>query len=198
MANLITPTGRLSYPSLFKPRPNELNPEAAPKYEATLLFPKDLSIAVIKNAIKDAIAKEYPSGKLPNGFKGDIIKDGDDEKYAEKDGYPGHWVVCFKSKYPPAVVSSEKLGNGNWRPITEDSREIYGGAWCRVAFRAYCYDVKNNKGTSMSRGVSLDLASIQKLRDDEPFGNGPSNPNDDFDDAGVAAVAGGIDLSDFE
>lgn len=190
--NPVTPPGRVAFPSVFKPRENTLDPGKDPKYEITLLFPKDLELAAIKGAIAAAIKKEYTDTgkKIPPGFKKDIFKDGDSEQNCEKQGYPGHWAVTFRSKYPPGVVSNEKLPNGAFRTLDEKSREMYGGCWARVAFRAYCYDAKVNKG------VSLELLNVQKVRDDEPFGRGPSDPNDDFSD-GYDAVTAGMSDEDF-
>ena len=47
-----------------------------------------------------------------------------------------------------------------------DDADVYSGAWYRCQVRAFAYDTAGNKG------VSFGLQNVQKLRDDDPLGNG--------------------------
>jgi len=61
MANLTTPKAYLSYAHLWTPHAPP-NTDSKPKYSADLLFLPDQDISVITNAIKAAIAAQWPNG----------------------------------------------------------------------------------------------------------------------------------------
>jgi hypothetical protein len=159
---LITPEARLSFPSLFKPHAME-GSNAEPKYDCVLLFPKTADLSALKAAASAAVKEKWPSG-APKGLRSPF-RDGDEK---ELDGYAGCIYLRVSSKNKPGVVD-ETL-----QPIIEASG-IYAGCYVRASVRAYAYDQNGNKG------VAFGLNNIQKLRDGEPFGGGPSKAEDDFE-----------------
>lgn len=160
---LITPEARLSFPALFTPRaPMEGSP-GEPKYGCTLLFPKTADLSALKAAASAAVKEKWPNG-APKGLRSPF-RDGDEK---DLDGYAGCIFINVTSKQKPGVVD-ESL-----QPIIE-AGGIYAGCYVRASVRAYAYEKAGN------RGVAFGLNNIQKLRDGEPFGGGPSKAEDDFE-----------------
>lgn len=168
-----TPEFRVSYPSVFKPKYNELGKKY--EYIVQARFPKDTTdLKPFKEAIKAAAIDRWGSlEKVPKKAKMPI-KDGDemDDPQCE-----GHWVMDFKASenYQPAVVSTKKDQSGKFTPITSE-KEFYGGCYARAVVNAYAYDVEVNKG------VNFGLGNIQKLRDGDRFGGGSAVAEEDFSD----------------
>lgn len=181
---LKTPEFRVSYPSVFKTKYNELADKE--EFVVQALFPKDgTDLTGFKNAIKAAIAQKWPKG-LEKKTKEMVsknypIKDGDE---MDKPETAGMWVMNFKANenYQPAVVSTKKdPETGEFVKLTSE-REFYGGCWARAMINVYAYEAKTQKGAVANAGVSFGLGNIQKLRDDEKFGGMNFNPEEDFAD----------------
>jgi hypothetical protein len=168
----LTPPGRVSFPELYQPK--AAAPNATPKFSLLLMFKlDDMSedeknlLNAMKKAANDAcvaefginIGKEYRGEPIASPFK----------KSEKKPEYmpPGYIYVRLSGKKKPGVLDQAK------QAIPEHAENgIYGGCWAHVSYGVYTYDINGN------RGVAFGLNSIQKLRDDEPFG---SNPDDEFD-----------------
>lgn len=162
---LRTPTARLSYPNLFRPRAVEEGKEKM--YSCALIFDEDAQktpeFAVLKAAAKQA-AKDKWGDKIPSTLRSPF-RDGADK---DQDGYgSGKVFINISSKQKPGVVDGRK------DPI-EDENEVYAGCYVKASVRAYAYDTKGNKG------VSFGLQNIQKVKDGEPLGN-RTRAEDDFD-----------------
>jgi hypothetical protein len=152
---IMTPEFRLSFPKLFKPEAFE---GGTPKFSITMLFPKDADLSEVKAAVK-AVATEKWNDKLKG--KKMPFKDGDARDY---EGYAGMIEVRASRNAdfgPPVIVDAE-------RQEILDPAEIYSGCWCRAQVEAFAYD------TTMNKGVAFGLTAIQKLRDDQSMGGGPS------------------------
>jgi hypothetical protein len=153
---------RLSFPAVFQ---QEVFQGEKGKYAATLLFPKtDKKLkAKLDKVIEETIAQ--------SGFKvaADKIclKDGDDSEF---DGYEGNWALRTKATKRPTVINKDKT------PLTEDDEVIYAG--CRVN-AIVDFWVQNNQ---YGKRVNANLYGIQFAGDDEPFGIGPVDVTDDFDE----------------
>ena len=159
---LVTGEFRVSFPAVFKPQAFE---GQEPKYEVTMLFPKDADISALEAAAEAAVADKWPDEKKrPKNLRMPFT-DGDTKDY---DGYEGTTAIKAKTKTKPGLVDRAK------KPITDES-EFYGGCYARASVVAYAYDTAGNKG------VAFALNNIQKLRDGEPFGS-RSNADSDFDD----------------
>lgn len=154
---------RLSYLHLFQPYAQQ--PNAEPKYSATILVPKSdvATKAAIDGAIRAAI--DAGVGKCWNGVRPPqpaiSVHDGDGTR--PSDGMPygpeckGHWVVTASSKNAPFVVDA------GLQPILQQG-EVYSGMYGRVSLTFFPY---SNSG---KKGVGCGLNGVQKLRDGEPLG----------------------------
>lgn len=160
MAN-ISPIGRVSFPSVFRPKAFE---GGEPVYSMVLLFHKSADLTGMKRAAEQA-ARDKWGAKIPKQLR-TPFRDGDDR---DTDGYAGHTYVRFASKTPPGVIDQSKA------TVTEESGMFYAGCHARVSFQAYAYDVSGN------RGVAFGLHHIQKVKDGEAF-SARTRPEDDFDE----------------
>lgn len=154
---ILTPEFRVSYPHVFKP--NSIR-GSKPKYSITMLFPKKGDLSTLKEALNCAKANAFGPNKA--NWPSDLqtpVDDGDKEKYQDKDGYAGHWVVKASTNedQKPGVVDQ------NVQPILNAS-EFYPGCYARAYVYAYCWEYMGK------RGISFILDHVQKTRDGKSFG----------------------------
>jgi hypothetical protein len=175
---LVTPVGRLSFPSLWKPTvfvdPNTGN-ASAPKYECTLLFPPSADLSVLRKACEEKL-KEAFNGKVSlKNLAENRQPFHDCGRKSDLEGYEDGWTyVKFSSKKPVRVV---RKFEGQFEDLTEDDGKIYAGCWCRVETSSYAYDY-------LGKGVSLGLNSVLLVKQDTAFGSsGGGNPESAFADA---------------
>jgi hypothetical protein len=160
-----TPAFRVSFPSVFEPKPG---PDGKnPKYRMSLLFPKTTDLSVLKEAIKE-VAKEKWGDKLPKSLR-NPIRDGD-----EKDALPGYadnFFINVTSTLRPTIINTkgQELIEADIGPDG-----FYAGCYARCSLSIYAYDKAGN------RGVSFGLQNIQKVAEGEPF-SGRTRATDDFD-----------------
>lgn len=168
LCRFITPEFRVSYPHVFSaqaPKPTDKL-----KFSIVMLFPKKLGIVglapdkVTPRKLAEVLrtakeAKFGPKENWPEDLLSPVV-DGDKPKYADKEGYAGHWVIKASSNEDqrPSVV--DKFG----KPLM-DARELYPGCYARAAIYAYVYPVYMGK-----QGITLILDGVQKIRDGQPFG----------------------------
>jgi hypothetical protein len=192
MAYLVTPTARLSYPNLFKPRANKDKPGSEPKFSACLIFDKAAQatpefkamMAAVQAAAFEKFGANAKNLNLRNPFRKAEEKMDADGKFP--DGMEAGFVfINCSSAMAPGVVDAKV------QPIL-DQREIYAGCYVKAAVNAYGYDNSGNKG------VSFGLNHVQKVKDGKPLGN-TSRPQDAFkpvdadeDDASSTAPADSI------
>lgn len=163
---MITPEFRVSYPHVFKPQAPK--PTDKKKYSVTMLFPKDSDLMGmspdgkprgIKEVIRNAKLVAFgPKDNWPAGLESPVV-DGDDEKFADKPGYAGHWVIkaVTSEDQKPGVVDAKMT------PIT-DPAELYPGCYARAYVYAYVWTYMKKQG------VGFVLDHVQKLRDGKSFG----------------------------
>lgn len=153
---------RLSFPSVFN-RSSFEGQEG--KYEATFLIPKSdkKTYKLLNDAIEQAIADAKV--KVPADKR--CLKDGDDSEY---DGYDGHWSFKAGNSKRPTVIDRDKS------PLTLDDEKIYAGCYVNAIVDIW---IQNNK---YGKRVNANLYGIQFFKDGEPFGQGPVDVTDDFDD----------------
>ena len=149
--------GRLSFPSVFTPRTNiNEKGEATQAYEAQLIVQKDEPSLAAMQEHCALLLKDKHGAKIPPNIKRGL-RDG-----SEKPNIAGMSddVVFFtaKSKHKPPVVDNRKVG-------LTDPELVYGGCWVKLAVSPYYFDQPMNKG------VSFSLEAVQKIGDDEHFGN---------------------------
>ena len=174
MGRPTTPSGRVSYPSVFKPTVNKLDKDKPAKYEITLLFEKGEPLTALQSEY-DRVLREKWGGKPPKNLRSPF-KDGDEK---DDENYAGMTYVTFKSLKKPDVRGP------NLDSIDESSGELYPGCRARVSFSCYGYE-----GPGIRPGVAFGLQNVQKTGDDDPFGSPRTSGDDDFE--AVGAVAAGI------
>lgn len=162
MSNIKLQKVRLSFPSLFQ-RAKFEGKEG--KYEATLLIPKSdtKTYTKLKKAIQAAIKeakKKIPEAKW-------CLQDGDDKEY---DGYEDHWALKASNNKRPTVIDRDKT------PLTEDDERVYAGCYVNAIIDFWIQD------NQWGKRVNANLYGIQFSADGEPFGNGPVDVTDDFDE----------------
>ncbi len=178
MSKTNTPEFRVAFPTVFRPKKNDMN--GKDEYSLVALFPKGADLNKLKVAAQDALAKKFGEDKKkwPKGLRSPFRDQGDREK--EVDG-----VMVLPAGYEKGAIylnlrSTQKIGvvNQQVEAIIDES-DFYGGCWCIASINAYAYDTAGNKG------VAFGLGNVQKVRDDDAFGN-RTKPEEDF-----APVAGG-------
>lgn len=166
LSRIITPKFRVSYPHVFKPQ--AAKPGDDLKYSITMLFPKDKDLMgqtvdgkprSIKEVLKNAKVATFGSKE---NWPEDLISpvtDGDNPKFADKEGYKGHWIIKASSNedQKPGLVDNENI------PITEVS-DFYPGCYARAYIFAYTWEYMGKQG------VSFILDHVQKLADGKSFG----------------------------
>ncbi len=166
---VLTGEVRLSYVNLVQPRINSRDPNAEPKYSATLLIPKT-DTATYQNILAsiEAAASDAQS-KLWGGVRPPVmpipIHDGDGVR---ENGTPygseckGHWVITASTKQKPQVVHQSDI---NTELLPQD---IYSGMYARVTMNFFGYSAAGK------RGVGCGLGNVMKTRDGDPLAGGAS------------------------
>jgi len=159
----LTPRATIVYPALFEP---EAFKSQEPVYKATFLIDKSEDISGLRNAIKAAAIKKWPS--KPSDFYTKLqlpLRNGD-AKAVDEHGKPDksnfYWNrIHFnaKSKWAPQVVSVYN------EPIT-NPEEIYGGCIVQAYVSFYGYDYMGKLG------VGTGLRAVCKVDDGDPLGGG--------------------------
>lgn len=154
---------RLSFPSLFKKSSFEGNEG---KFEGTFLFPKSdkETEKIVRDAI-EACKKETNNSKVPESKL--CIKDGDEFEY---DGYAGMWAVKAGNNKRPTVIGKDRS------PLAEEDGVLYAGCYVNAIIEPWS---QNNK---YGKRINANLLGVQFAKDGEPFGDGPVDVTDDFDD----------------
>jgi len=171
---LITPKFRGSYVTLITPR--AVSDDAEPSYGLSAVFKKNSKatkafIAQLEETFSELllekIGKAHPLEKCKHYpiLDGDEI-DGSPEEFANS------WVLRLKSKTQPGILVRDEEGN---KAPFESASDIYSGAWYHASITPYAW---NNK---FGKGVSIGLAGVLKIADDEPFSAGAFTQSD-FDD----------------
>ena len=174
MSTKVTTTEfRVAYPAVFRPKHNDLS--GKDEYSVVALFPKGADLSKLKAAAQAAVIKKFgedkkkwpKSLKSPFRDQADRAKENDKGEEVLPQGYEaGAIYINMKSAQRPGVVAQDM------NEIIDES-DFYGGCWARASINAYAYDIKGN------RGVAFGLNNLQKLKDDDAFGN-RTKPQDDF------------------
>jgi len=164
MAKIKLHNVRLSFPSIFR---KAVFSGEETKYEATFLLDKDTQadkIAEIDKAIKAMIAENLKGAKL----KADKIclKDGDEIEYA---GYANHMSIKASNNKRPKVLDRDKT------PLTEDDNRLYAGCYVNAVIELWA---QNNQ---WGKRINANLLGLQFYKDGEPFSDGTTVSDDDFD-----------------
>jgi hypothetical protein len=173
---IITPEGRLSFPSLHVKKEYQ----GKYSYQATLLFSKTgIDFTAISSAIQAATNEGWKDKKPPTSLKR-AFKDGDKtiQEYGDQMGfdhekrpeYKGHYVLrtsATDSPSRPAVRPICKNVDGSVIPVELIPQILYGGCYARFVIQFYAYG--NKPGATFSPGISASLLGVQKIREGEAF-----------------------------
>jgi hypothetical protein len=167
-----TPLFRGSFVNLIKPRKGDKDdPNSKETYQILIPLKKDspATKAFIKEllaCIAKASAEKHGQAIPPKRLKHFPVKDGDT---FDNEEFHGFWCIRAASNFKPSVVSvsGDPL-------LTTD--EVYSGAWYKAKLSAWGW---NNPKSG--KGVSLNIESAIKMKDDARIGGG-SNAADDFKD----------------
>lgn len=161
VANLITPSFRAGYISVFKATAmKQANGEMGrAKYSVRALFPPSTDLSALKAAAGQT-AKEKWGDNIPKSCRSPFRKNAELDNPVP--GIGDDWIVVTFSANDdrrPGLVDAR-----NQDIINED--DVYSGAWYRAEVRPFAYDQAGNKG------VSFGLQNLQKMKDDDPIGAG--------------------------
>ena len=170
---LTVPPFRLSYPNLKEPATYQ--GQDTGKYQFEALYPEGEDVSSLADAIEwvgqtmwGPNWRQMAEGHALHPARSKMSK----ETGLPRDGYDHGGFICIpKSKRPVPILARRKdPQTGKWLPAEDN--EIYPGCWCVAAVNIYPY-------TSGRMGVSLNLLSVMKWKDDSPFTTG-GNPEEDF------------------
>lgn len=186
MANVKTPVGVLSFPTLFTPRPRAQGGD--PVYSCNLLINaeglKSPEWLALRRAVADVIDEKWGVGKA---------KDAD---FVRKLRMP--WRPCSEKSYKgydlPGGMYIAPWSNN--RPGIVDARlqeiltaaEVWPGQLVRLSVNPFAY------ANSGNQGVSLGLNNVQICRTDGERLDSRREAKEDFDqyDDGTGAMAGAM------
>jgi len=153
---ILTPEFRVSFPHLFKPSGFK---NSTPKYSVTMLFPKGSDgVKLIQQAIRAAKIAEFGPDKSRWPDIESCVVDGDNPKYADKEGYKGHWAIKAISN----ENSKPGLVDQNVEPIL-DQAKFYPGCYARAYVFARVWEFGGRYG------VHFILDHVQKTKDGKSF-----------------------------
>jgi hypothetical protein len=180
MDNLITPEFRAAFISVFRATSmkNTDGTTSKPKFSIRAAFPPTAKLDALKKEAQAAAVEKW-GDKLPKTLRNPFRLN--EELEAPIVGIGDDWIIMSFSANEdrrPGVVDA-KL-----QDIIDDA-DVYSGAWYRCQVRAFAYDTAGNKG------VSFGLQNVQKLRDDDPLGNGRIPASKAFEPVDVPASAAG-------
>jgi hypothetical protein len=178
--NQITPEFRAAFISVFKATSmkNADGSVNKPKFSIRAAFPPTAKLDALKKEAEMA-AREKWGDKIPKTLRSPFRTNEELENPIV--GIGDDWIIMSFSANEdrrPGIVDS-KL-----QDIIDDA-DVYSGAWYRAQVRAFAYESAGNKG------VSFGLQNVQKLRDDDPLGNGRIPASKAFEPVDVPAAAGG-------
>ena len=199
------PEGRLSYAFLAnpKPKPPKNGKEVAPRYETAVLL--DPSVPVQKAAIDalkaDALRVAHAAFGSNVEMKKLVLGFGNgDKKAIDEDGGINPSYEAYKGMYYVNTSSADKPLIANRRGALVDKTDAqfpYSGCYANVKVTLYPWTFTENNMTR--RGISVDLRSIQFVRDGEAFGGRVAiNPEEEFEALGDAPGAVDDDSFNFD
>lgn len=166
--NVVTPEFRVSYPSVFKAKRNDLN--GKDEFSVVALFKKGIDLSVLKIAAKNACINKWgpdeskwPKGTATSPFKNPFRDQAEKVKEGKlPDGLEmGAIFMTYRSTTRPGIVDQNK------QEIMEPSK-FYAGCWARASVNASAFIQKGNAG------VSFYLNHLQFVKDGPPFSARPS------------------------
>lgn len=168
-----TPPFRAAFPRLFTPEPRAQN-DPTPYYGVEAIFSSDTDLIEMKELAKQVVKEHWnnkPPKKLESPFKkgNEYNEDRDTPRPELEDCI----FIRLNTTKKPEVVDKK-------RQFITDESEIYSGCWMRAT--VYCHPYDNRGNPQKGNGITFLLNNIQKLKDDEPWGQQRRSAFEDFDD----------------
>lgn len=183
---------RFSYPHIDAPYESE-NDDGQKKAAFSIagMMPKETHTEA-KNLLKEVIQGLLTKNDVKVGTGFWCLADGD--KLAEEDDgkelYAGHFIVKASEKRRPSC----RKRTGEIMSEREIEDEIYGGMWGNILIRPWYFNGKARNGKTYPKRILANLIGVQKVRDDDPFGEGRVSDEGVFDK--VEGEDGGDGLND--
>ena len=181
LAHVVTPElVRFSYVHLLEPY--AMTPGAEAKYSVMLVIPKTnkKTIKKIRDAQKyvfDQKKSEFFKGLNFNQVK-QTLRDGDDLQdisgLSSTEILENCYFMNVSNKRKPQIVGTQRDTDNNFKPLNNESDEIYSGMYGRVGITFFAYSKAGNKG------ISASLDNVQKVKDGEHLGDVSVDANTDF------------------
>ena len=187
MSSVLTPTGIMSFPNLFVPKPPA--PGAEPRFGLNLILDRaaqaDPQYAALRRLVGECIDEKWGAGKSRDmdWIKRQKIKT-PFRPSAERD-YTGYDVdggvfISPWSKNKPGLVDARR------QDILVPG-DVWSGQLVRCTVHAFAYDTSGNKG------VAFNLNNVQVVKQDMPRLDGRKAAKDEFGDVEGSAPAGTTD-----
>jgi hypothetical protein len=187
------PEGRLSYAYLAtpKPKPPKNGKEVAPRYETVVLL--DPSNAAQKAAIDAIKAEAVRVAQEKFGANVELKKlvlafGNGDKKAMDDEGGVNPTYEAYKGMYYINTSTSDKplIANRRGELIDKTNAQFpYSGCYANVRVTLYPWHYTENNMTR--RGVSVELRSVQFVKDGDAFGGRQAiNPEEEFEALGDA------------
>jgi len=168
---VVTPEFRAAYLSVIEPRAMK-GTTNKPKYSVIMLIPKKSDLKPYQRLIQAAKVAKFGADKAkwPMNIESPV-RDGDDEKYEDTEGFAGHWAIKA-SKDPqygaPGLFGPGDDGTGKAEALDRLDPEIntilYPGCYAKAYVYAFAWEFNGKYG------VSFSLELFQKTRDGKSFG----------------------------
>jgi len=195
--------GKQKFPTLFSPvgiagyswltKPDSGGKFSDDKFKTVLYLDKG-------DADNIEFAKQINKANEDEGGERVVVKDGDEEnkrrvkkKKEPRDVYVGKFVVQFKSKFQPDLVSRKKDPETGKAAKLPPGQEPRGGDLIKVAFAMVPYQAGENSG------VSLQLRAVQLIekRARQGYGDAFDVDDDEGDDSDQGSGSGDGGTKDF-
>jgi len=172
---------RLAFPNIWHAKAFPGQKDATPKFNCSLLFPKEheafkLVMDAIVTVAKEAKPQEWES--FLASIKGNSNKmcfiDGNVKK--QYDGFEGNYALAAGSTTRPTIIDRDKS------PLVEADGRPYGGCYVNAIVDIWCQ-------TKTYPGIRCTLSGLQFMRDGDAFSGSAPASADEFDDLSDGADA---------
>ena len=183
---VVTPRGRLLYPSLFKKQlmKGETD-ESRAKYGVSILL-RDSGLTAMMEAVNEKIVDKWGAdARKKFKIRMPFIKTEEQPRFSElASDFPV--LIRTSTKDKPGVVYA------NMKECDESSEnEVYSGRWGRLTVNAFAYEHPTG-----GKGVSFGLQHVQLLEHDDVLAGGRIRVENAFEAVELESAASGATLSE--
>lgn len=163
----------LSFPTLFKPKPND---DGVLRYSACLIIALDTA-QLMMNKAKELAPKRFVNGEMTlSRFSWPIMRCIESKHYNTNPRLKDLFYINASATedYPPAILDKQR------QPVIDRS-QIYPGCVVAAGIRLFTFDKRGNVG------VSTGVSAIMKTGDGDRLGDAGIDANDFFKEVKVDA-----------